>query len=220
MIFKVFAGIFWIIAFGFTVYGIKQAISHAWIKGFLLGLFHIIVFTVALLFTFTGLVWWQFSNHSFGERVATISFAKDNEGNIKAEIYPVNDGKNWVYDIRGDQWQIDSWQLHWTSIFNGLGVSEGYQLDNLSTSFLDFNVAVNEGSKQYDLAEKKIPFVNISYQNYDWINWIGFARIQKYPSAFYPVAEGALFSITLSEKGVTAEALNDEAKLAIENWQI
>jgi len=56
---------------------------------------------------------------------------------------------------------------------------------------------------------------NFLYKN----KWLGFLSAQYGSAAYMPMADGAIFEVSLTQNGLVGEALNETAKSLVQDWE-
>jgi hypothetical protein len=122
-----------------------------------------------------------------------------------------------AFDVRGDEWQIDARVLKWRGLANIAGFDTVYRLERLGGRYTDitseraaprtvYELHPARGMDPWDLARRYRKYV-------PWIDAL-------YGSAtFLPMADGALYEISVSQSGLVARPLNQAAKKAVGGWR-
>ncbi len=161
-----------------------------------------------------------FSYYGYGrlideQLVSTIEFSQR-----APEIYVARlmiDGEqDRVFELKGDEWQMDARVVTWKPPATMLGLDPIYQLDRLSGRYSDIDEEMTEERTVHALSEELTLDV-----------W-RFAR--KYPmlapgvdahygtATYLPMADGAKFEVTLTRTALIARPANEAAQQAIGNW--
>ncbi len=149
--------------------------------------------------------------------IATIRFEKNKEQHYTATLI-TNSGDMDRYELYGDQWQLDSRILKWSSQAARLGIKTGYRLERLAGRYISLNDERDKPRRLYALNES--PW---SVDIWMWLNniddKIGMVDARYGNSVFLPMSDGAFFQIALSNTGLVARPLNRSAKDAVKQWQ-
>lgn len=122
-----------------------------------------------------------------------------------------------LYELHGDEWQVDARILKWHGLANLLGMKTVCRLDRLSGRYRNINQERYEPRSVHSLAyqqgldlwqwsreyQKRIPWVDAVYGS----------------AAYVPMANRAQFSINLTTSGLLIRPLNLEARNVIEQWK-
>ncbi len=128
--------------------------------------------------------------------------------------YP--DGRRDPFELRGDEWQVDARVITWRPLATLMGFDTAYRLERISGRYarvedersLPRTVYALQGAGPVDLWE-------LLRRCRDWLPWID----ARYGSAAYlPMADGALYAISVSPSGLVARPLNQAARDAVSGW--
>ena len=122
-----------------------------------------------------------------------------------------------IYEVRGDQWQVDARIIKWHGLANMVGLKTVYRLERLSGRYQNHEqertavrsvhaLADTQGLDLWSLSRKykqKLPWVDAVYGN----------------AAYMPLIDLARFKVMVSASGLLIRADNEIAKTAIENWK-
>ena len=122
-----------------------------------------------------------------------------------------------IYDLYGDQWQLDARTLKWKGFATLLGLDSGFQLERLSGRY--HNVE-QEGAAPRSVhvlyKGEGIDIWSLARRYPRWLPWVDAV----YGSATYmPMAHGARYQVSISQSGLIARPLNPTAQKAVEEWQ-
>ena len=122
-----------------------------------------------------------------------------------------------VFDLRGDEWQLDARILKWQGIAFLLGLDTGYRLDRLSGRYRDIAQERTAPRTVYSLGEDPGLDVWAIVQKYErWLPWIDTV----YGSGTYvPMVDGAQYRVTISATGLLTRPRNDIARKAVSKWR-
>lgn len=122
------------------------------------------------------------------------------------------DGNERRYQLRGDQWQLDVRLLEWQGPLAFGSFKPLYRLENLSGRYLSLEQQRNAAVSEHKLSSSR--WVNIG-QSLQYIPWLD---VQVSRVAYMPLANGAVYSLQLSSKGVEATPVNDVAEQALQGF--
>ncbi|WP_339896890.1 cation/multidrug efflux pump [uncultured Gilvimarinus sp.] len=195
----------------------KLLFKDSWVLGWLRGMFGLALLGLAVVFAFVAWDIFSYRQIQQEQRVATLGFEK-----VKDALYNVvvsdEHGNEQRYQIAGDQWQLDARIIKWKGIVANWGVTPGYRLDRLSGRYYSL--------EQERSAERTVYSFHESQYGIDVWRWLREARDSLplvdavYGSATYlPMADGALFEVSLSGTGLVTRPLNDSAREAVGAWR-
>ncbi|MBU2887081.1 cation/multidrug efflux pump [Gilvimarinus agarilyticus] len=197
--------------------GAKLLFRNSWILGWLRGMFGLSLLAMALIFAFVAFDIFTYRQIVKEQVIATISFEKLAEQEFKVMLAN-SDGLEKTYTLRGDQWQLDARIIKWKGEVAKLGIQPGYRLDRISGRYFSLEDERN--------AERTLYSFNESHLGVDVWQWL--RQIKNtlpvvdavYGSATYlPMADGALFEVSLSGTGLVTRPLNEIAQDAVGLWQ-
>ena len=194
----------------------KLLIGRGWFIGWIRGMLGFFLLVTAVIFSLSALDFYSYKQMDKDASVANISFNKLDEQQFEATLVD-SSGREAFFQLNGDLWQIDARVLTWSQSIRSLGLTPGYRLDRLSGRYVSLEKERNALRTVYELANSR-SVLDI----WQWLREFGSGTLvnASYGSATYlPMADGALFSVRLSQTGLTAYPLNDRAKKALEGWQ-
>lgn len=127
------------------------------------------------------------------------------------------EGNESRYELRGDQWQLDARVINGGDTLAWLGATSAYRLDRLGGRYY----ALEKESQTEPAAHALATSVSI-VDVWQWLQqWHGSEWIDtRYASVnFMPMADGALYEVSLSHAGLSARPLNDRAQEAVNRWK-
>ncbi len=162
-----------------------------------------------------GLNLYTYSRLTYEQPVAQLSFEQFAPQQFRARLEK-SDGEARVYALAGDLWQLDARVLKWHAPANLLGLDAQYRLDRLSGRYE--NIA-DENSRQrsaHDLGiQRGLDVWRITHRFQNWIPLVD----ARYGSATYlPMADGARYSVSLTQSGLIARPANAAAEQALRRW--
>ena len=122
-----------------------------------------------------------------------------------------------VFDLRGDEWQLDARILKWHGIAFLFGFDTVYRLDRLSGRYRDITQERTAPRTVYSLGEDLSLDIWAIVQKYGrWLPWIDAI----YGSATYmPLVDRGGYSVTISATGLLTRPTNDVAREATNRWR-
>ncbi len=195
---------------------LKLLLRNNWFLGWLRGMFGFALLILSATIAFSAVDLYSYKQLGKEDVIATISFSRIAEQEFKATLVS-NDGKEETYTLYGDQWQLDARILKWKGFASRLGIPPCYRLDRISGRYYDLDQERN--------ATRAVFAVKESLYNVDLWQWISSSGDAlpildaQYGSAtFVPMADGALFQVSLTTSGLVSRPLNDAATDAVGQW--
>jgi len=148
--------------------------------------------------------------------VGRIKFSESAPEQYVARLMLEGEQRDSVFEILGDEWQMDARVITWKPPMTLLGLEPIYQLDRLSGRYSEVEEELSKHRSVHSLSE---PVTLDAWQ---------FAR--KYPkllpgvdahygtATYLPMADGAVFEVTMTRTGLIARPLNDAAREAVGDW--
>ena len=157
--------------------------------------------------------------HLLNEKpILNLTFEKVDEQRYKVRLVYIEEGIEEVYDVAGDQWQIDAKIIRWHGIFQTLGAKPAYRLDRLSGRYYSLEDERRKTRTVHQLSQSEY-IIDL----WAWLK--GNGRILSgvdavYGSATYlPMSDKAAYRVLLSHNGLTAEPVNLSASNAINQFK-
>ncbi len=148
--------------------------------------------------------------------VVTVSFQA--QGPQSYQVSLQEGGTERLVSLEGDLWQLDARLLQWRGLAGLIGLQTGYRLEKLSGRFL--------AVEQQDRAQRTAVNLAPSLYGIDLWRWLrsgphdlflldALARRVTY----LPMADQAVYSVSLTPTGLLAQPLNQVATQALQDWQ-
>ena len=217
MVYTSLAGILIAVAFVVIVFAGRLLFRGSWFLGWLKGMTGVLLVAVAILLATAAIDFYSYNNLKSEQAIATLGFSREGSQQYKVSLVEP-DGIEHFYELKGDLWQLDARILKWNNTMAGLGLSTGYRLDRLSGRYYSLEdeseaerslYQLNPGSKQLDIWQ----LLHSSG------NSLGLLDANYGSATYLPMADGALFAVSLSNTGLLARPLNDSARDAVKSWQ-
>lgn len=148
--------------------------------------------------------------------IGQIKFSESAPEQYVARLMLENEERDRMFEILGDEWQMDARVVTWKPPMTLLGLDPIFQLDRLSGRYSDVEEELSKHRSAHALSE---PVTLDVWQ---------FAR--KYPklmpgvdahygtATYLPMAHGAIFEVTMTRTGLVARPVNDAAREAVGEW--
>lgn len=147
--------------------------------------------------------------------LVTLSFSADGEQRYRVHL--LEGGEEREVLLEGDLWQLDARLLGWKGLAALIGLEPGYRLEKLSGRFLAIEQQQNARHARVQLAQ--------SPYGIDLWRWLRLAQRDLFlfdPQAarvtYLPIADGAVFSVSLTPAGLLAKPMNQVAEQALKDW--
>lgn len=121
-------------------------------------------------------------------------------------------------NLEGDLWQLDARLLQWKGLADLIGLEPGYRLEKLNSRFLAIEQQSQARYTQVELTQ--------SLYGVDLWRWLRLGQhdlfmfdAQARRVTYLPMADGAVFNISLTPTGLLAQPMNQAAHQALQDWQ-
>ncbi len=149
--------------------------------------------------------------------IATLSFNKTDDKHFSVSLVDERGGEQ-RYALSGDLWQLDVRVLKWFDAAARIGIKPGYRLERLSGRYL----ALED--------EQKRPHTAVSLHSeqsvidvWSWLQsvnrYFSVIEAQTANASYLPMVDGAVYSVGIDRNGAVVQALNERARLAMQQWQ-
>jgi len=196
--------------------GIRRVWRRAPIRGSLQGMTGLLLLALAALVVAIALNLYSYQILVQEQPVAKLRFESLGPQYFRVYLLPTA-GDSQVFELRGDQWQIDARVLKWTGWANLLGMKTTYRLERLSGRYRDVQqeragirtVFPLNNDKGIDLwaavrkSERKLPWLDAVYGS----------------AAYMPMVDRAQYQVSISNSGLVVRADNAVAQQAVDAWQ-
>jgi len=124
--------------------------------------------------------------------------------------------KDRLFTLHGDEWQMDAKIVTWKPPMTILGLDPMYQLDRLSGRYAEISREVSAPRTVHSLAPAMPVDIWRAARRYPWL----MPGMDAYygTATFVPMADGALYEVSLSRDALIARPANDRARAAVGGW--
>ncbi len=199
-----------VLAAGLILMGLRLLFATNWFLQFLRGFAGFGLILCAAIIIMVGLNLASYAQIAENHDLANISFTKINEQSYEAAVVSVQTGKEFKFTVDGDMWQVTG------RVLSLSGASPFYKLESIS-------------GRYYSLEQQRTSAQNINTMpdesiGIDLWNWfkgkdVGFISTSVYKSKFLPLADGAVFSVSIGKIDLQSEPVNEAAKAINKEWQ-
>lgn len=129
--------------------------------------------------------------------------------------YPSGETRD--FELLGDEWQVDARMLKWKGLAQLLGFDTVYRLERLGGRYTDVVMEKSAPRTVHALvAPDTVDVWSLARRARDYAPFID----ALYGSATYvPMADGAVYQVTVSPTGLVARPLNEPARQAVGGWK-
>lgn len=146
--------------------------------------------------------------------VATLAFARLAPQEFHVTLTE-SGGRAVTATLRGDEWELSARVLKWSGVANLLGFNALYHLDRLEGRYQSIDQERQDYHSVVDLSGSHGLDIWSFARAHAWLPWVD----TSYGSAAYmPMADGAVYRVSLSQSGLVARAANAAAEKATAHW--
>lgn len=217
MVYMILTASIVIIAVLLIGFALKTLLRSSWILGWLRGSVGITLVILAFILLLSALDFFSYRQIDNNKPVANLSFIELSPQQYKVSVIAA-DGIEQTFELQGDLWQLDVRLLTWSKPIAAMGMLPGYRLDRLSGRYVSLQEEMTMPRTAHSLYQRD---TGVDVWAFLQKHGKSLSLIESgYGSATYlPMKDGALYAVKLTHNGLSAQPLNDRAKLAIENWQ-
>ena len=190
--------------------------GRGWFLGWLRGTCGLLFLAVAALVALVAKDLWSYDQLPVDKPLVTLEFKALASQRYQVTLLEGARAREVLLD--GDLWQLDARLFRWKGLGALLGLEPGYRLERLSGRFLAI--------EQQALAQHPRAQLASSTYGVDFWRWLRLSQRDFFlfaPEAqrvtYLPMADGAVFTVSLSPTGLMADPLNQVAKDALRNWR-
>ncbi|ACR13828.1 cation/multidrug efflux pump [Teredinibacter turnerae T7901] len=217
MLYSAFAGITVFFAFITFYMGVRLTGRAGWLISWLRGTAALMMMALCVLFVLAAIDLFSYKQVLNNRVLGSVSFKKLEDQHYMATLVFLRDGREQQFDLRGDQWQVDARLITWSDFLTMLGAKPGYRLDRLSGRYYSLEDEHRRPRTVHQLSSSEygMDIWHLAQQTGNHLPMMDAV----YGSATYlPMADGALYEISLSSSGLVAKPLNDVANRAVSRW--
>lgn len=152
---------------------------------------------------------------TYEQPVAAINFERQGERRYLARLEQP-DAPSRDYVLVGDEWQLDARVLKWRAPANLLGLNARYRLERLSGRYADVGDEKTRLRSVHGLAAER--GLNVWKLARRYRRWLPLVDTRYGSAAYLPMADGARFSVSLTQSGLIARPENEAAQRALARW--
>ncbi len=127
-----------------------------------------------------------------------------------------NEKQRQIFELKGDEWQIDARILKWKYPVIWLGLDSHYQLERISGRYSSIESEMQKDRTVFALTEQATtdiwPLIR-QYQTY-----LPLIDALYGTASYLPMQDQAEFELVLTQTGLIARPLNSQAEKSIQNW--
>jgi len=208
-------GVFLVVGLVLSIKGVHRLWGRKFVRGSLQGLSGLLFISLAALAISVAMNLYTYEVFNKEELVAEVRFEEIGPQYYRIYFSPNGEAAR-LFEMRGDEWQIDARILKWEGLANMLGMQTVYRLDRLSGRYRSVEQEREALRTVHSLAKSQgLDLWAWSREHRKAVPWIDAI----YGSAAYmPMANRAQFTITVSHSGLIIRPANNIAQQVVESW--
>ena len=196
--------------------GIRCFWRRGLIAGSLEGLSGLVLILVAALLVAVSINLRTYARLTHESPVAEIRFQARGPQQFRAYV-TLSKSRAMIFDMRGDEWQVDARILKWRGIAVLMGFDTVYRLDRISGRYSNIIQELTAVRTVYSLSEDRGIDLWVLAQRHS--RWIPLADAAYGSATYLPMVDGAQYQVSVSATGLLARPGNEVAKKAIQKWR-
>jgi hypothetical protein len=191
-------------------------LNGSWFLGWLRGTIGLLLVALASVIVLLALDMGTYTAVSRDKPLVTIGFEADGPQRYRVNL--LQGGSEHTVSLDGELWQLDVRLLQWKGLAALIGLEPGYRLEKLTGRYLSME------QQQQSLSAR----VALSRSRYgiDLWHWLRMGNMdlhvfdaQARRVNYLPMANGAVYSISLAATGLLVHPLNQAAEQALKSWK-
>lgn len=191
-------------------------LNGSWLLGWLRGTSGLLVAAVAGVIVMLALDLGTYSVVPPNKLLVTITFQADGPQHYRVNLQQAESDR--TVSLDGDLWQLDVRLFQWKGLAALIGLEPGYRLEKITGRYLAME-------QQQQSQSARVALANGRY-GIDLWSWLRMGNSDFHvfdPQArrvnFLPMANGAVYTVSLAATGLLVEPLNQTAEQALKQWQ-
>jgi len=195
--------------------GICRLWSRRVIAGCLEGLSGLLLLAISALIMAISINFFTYDRLTYEALAAEVQFRERSPQHFWAYVM-LPHTRVLVFDLQGDEWQLDARILKWHGIAFLFGFDTVYRFERLSGRYRDITQERTAPRTVYSLGEDRgLDLWTIVQKHGRWLPWVDAV----YGSATYmPMVDRGNYNVLISTTGLVARPRNDIAREAVRKW--
>jgi len=207
---------------GFAILGVILSllgIHRVWrrrvVSGSLEGLAGLLLLAIAGLMVAISINLYTYDRLTHESKVAEVRFQEIGPQHFWAYMTLKNYAR--IFDLRGDEWQVDARILKWHGMAVLIGLDTLYRLDRLSGRYSNISQERTGSRTVYSLSEE--PGLDLWMMTRKYSGWIPWMDAVYGSATYMPMVDSAHYTVSVSASGLLARPSNDIARKAVGEWR-
>lgn len=214
-----YAGLAWFtgfLALLVSVFALRVLFDLSWLLGWLRGTLGLVCLALAALLGLSAYDLSLYKPLPHNKPLATVSFSA--AGQQRYQVTVLEGAQERRMNLDGDLWQLDVRLLGWKGLAGLIGLAPGYRLQQITGRYLA--IEQQSGTDRPKVALSQSPYAVDVWQ---WLRHNGHDlysfKLDAARVSYLPMADQAVYSISLTPAGLLATPVNSQAQEALRNWQ-
>lgn len=194
--------------------GLKLVFRFGWFLPWLQGTAGIISFALALLLSLTIYELYFFQQVPADSSLAQVSIKKTETQKFNLTL-ATSTRKLGEHSLNGDFWQVGVRAITWNPLLKKIKFPDLYIINQVSSRYLRIEQELKQGHSAFQVYE---PFIDI-WPFIEFFDVMGILDANILNLEFVPLADGTLYSVSLSKQELALTGLNEPAISIVDQWQ-
>lgn len=186
---------------------------NSWFVGFFRGLIGLGLLSLAVFIALMAFDIYSYKQILQEQVIATLTFEKIEDQHYSATLVD-KEGNQKLFNIRGDQWQLDARIIKWQGYFASFGIKPAFRLERISGRYYDLEKETTAKRTAYAI-HPSLYGLDLWHILNQYPNLVPVIDAIYGTATYLPMKDGALFEVTLSNTGILARPLNEAAREAV-----
>lgn len=212
-------GVFLILGLVLLAKGVRRLWQRKMLRGSLQGLTGLLFISLAALAISIAMNLYTYQVFNKEELVAEVRFESIGPQYYRIYFSPAGEAAR-LFEMHGDEWQVDARLLKWHGVANMLGMQTVYRLERLSGRYHRIEQERDDIRSVHSLADSKgFDLWAWSREHQQGMALFGEVVDAIYGGAVYmPMANRAQFKVMVTHSGLIVRPSNKIARQAVEAW--
>lgn len=158
---------------------------------------------------------YTYARLTYERPVASLGFRQVDPQRFSVTLNTAN-GRHAVFELAGDEWQLDARVLKWRGWGTLMGLDPRYRLERLSGRYRSVEQELDDQRTVISLGrERGLDIWSLAYSHPGWVPLVD----AKYGSATYmPMADGARYEVSMTRTGLIARPEGKLTETLVRHW--
>ena len=148
--------------------------------------------------------------------IGRIKFTEAAPEQYVARLMLEGEERDRMFEILGDEWQMDARVVTWKPPMTMLGLDPIFQLDRLSGRYAEVEEELSKQRSAHALSDPMT--MDVWYFAREYPKLMPGVDAHYGTATYLPMADGAIFEVTMTRTGLIARPVNEAAREAVGDW--